>query len=110
MQAVCTAVAPYGWRALTAEMVARRLLGAVDRLAVLELMGTTAFCNGLELAAAHPADRDDDRVEPLVHVMAGFRWRDVTLTQLVHLLLEALDRWWSGRQGFERDLARLLDD
>src|SRR5947209_20615308 len=41
VQAVCAAVGACGWRSLTAEMVIRRLLGAVDRLLVLELTGAT---------------------------------------------------------------------
>src|SRR3954447_2275180 len=110
VQALCAAVGPYGWRALTAEMVARRLLGAVDRLSVLELIGATTALSDPQLAAVSPVDRDDDRLEPLVHLMAGFRWRDVTLTRLVQLLLEALDKWWSHREAFEHELARLLDD
>src|SRR3954469_12522109 len=110
VQAVCVAIGPYGWRALTAEMVARRLLGAVDRLSVLELIGATTAVSDPHLAAVCPVGGDDDRLEPLVHLMAGFRWRDVTLTRLVQLLLEALDQWWAQREAFEHALARLLDD
>src|SRR3954466_10164150 len=110
VQALCAAVGPYGWRALTAEMVARRLLGGVDRLSVLELIGATPAGSDPELAAVSPVDHDDDRLEPLVHLMASFRWRDVTLTRLVQLLLEALDQWWLHRDALELELARLLDE
>src|SRR3954453_18488084 len=92
--AICTAVETYGWRALTAEMVVRRVLGALDGLLVLEVIGATPGGCACDLASLDPADRGDDRIEPLVHVMASFRWRDVTLTRLVELLLEALDQWW----------------
>src|SRR3954467_9958437 len=89
VQALCAAVGPYGWRALTAELVARRLLGAVDRLLILEVTGATEGGSARDdLASIEPADRSDDRVEPLVHLMATFRWRDVTLTRLVQLLLD----------------------
>jgi hypothetical protein len=110
VQAICAAVGPDGWRALTAEMVARRLLGAVDRLLVLEVIGATLGASARDLASVEPADRSDDRIEPLVHLMAGFRWRDVTLTRLVQLLLEALDQWWLRRDAFEHELACLLDE
>jgi hypothetical protein len=42
--------------------------------------------------------------------MASFRWRDLTLTRLVELLVEALDQWWARRGAFEAGLARLLDE
>src|SRR3954468_10301998 len=108
--AICNAVEPYGWRALTSEMVVRRLLGAVDRLLVLEGIGETPGESARDLTSVEPADRGDDRIEPLVHLMASFRWRDVTLTRLVQLLLEALDQWWSRREAFEDEIARLLDE
>jgi hypothetical protein len=91
-------------------MVARRLLGAVDRLLVLELFGATQGASVRELAAVEPVDRRDDRLEPLVVLMAGFRWREVTLTRLVQLLLEGLDQWWLRRVAFEQEIAHLLDD
>jgi hypothetical protein len=91
-------------------LVARRVLGAVDRLLVLEVIGATQGGSARDLAAIEPADRSDDRIEPLVHLMASFRWRDVTLTRLVQLLLEALDQWWLHRDAFEHELARLLDE
>ena len=47
---------------------------------------------------------------PLVHLMANFRWRAMTLTRLVQLLLEALDQWWLRRDEMEAGLARLLDE
>src|SRR4051794_1245575 len=87
VQAICAAVGPYGWRALTADMVARRLLGAVDRLQVLEVIDVTEAGTPPELGDVEPVDRSDDRIEPLVHLMASFRWRHMTLTRLVQLLL-----------------------
>jgi len=108
--AVCAAVGPYGWRGLTAEMVARRLLGAMDRHLVLDVIGVRDAGSALELGDVEPVDHNDERLEPLVHLMASFRWREMTLTRLVQLLLEALDQWWSRRQAFEGELARLLDE
>src|SRR4051794_31838207 len=111
VRATCAALAPYQWRALTSEMVARRVLGAVDRLLVLEIIGATQ-CGIVhdDLAAIDPVCPSDDRIEPLVHLMASIRWRDLTLTCVVQLLLEALDQWWLRRDAFQHELARLLDD
>src|SRR4051794_5707919 len=108
--AICNAFEPYGWRVLTAEMVVRRVLGAADRVLVHELIDPSTDVRACELASPEPADCDDDRIEPLVHVLAGFRWRDVTLARLVQILLEALDQWWLRRGEFEHELARLLDE
>ena len=108
--AICTACEPYEWRTLTAEMVVRRVLGAADRLLVLEVIVETPGVRVRELASLEPADRDDDRIEPLLDLLASFRWRDVTLARLVQILLEALDQWWSRRDEFEHELARLLDE
>jgi len=108
--AICTAFEPYEWRTLTAEMVVRRVLGAADRLLVLEVIVETPGVRVRELASLEPADRDDDRIEPLLDLLASFRWRDVTLARLVQILLEALDQWWSRRDEFEHELARLLDE
>lgn|SRR4051794_11614519 len=110
VQAICAAVGPYAWRALTADMVARRLLGAVDRLLVLEVIGATDVGGAPELALVEPVEGNDERLEPLLHLMASFRWRELTLTHLVQLLLEALDQWWSRREAFDDEIARLLDE
>jgi len=108
--AICNAFEPYGWRALTAEMVVRRVLGVADRLLVLEFIVATPDVRARELASLEPADCDDERIEPLVHVLDSFRWRDVTLARLAQILLEALDQWWLRRDEFEHELARLLDE
>src|SRR4051794_23467292 len=62
VQAICAAVGPHGWRALTAEMVVRRLLGAADRLLVLEGISATQGESARDLTAIEPAERDDDRL------------------------------------------------
>ena len=108
--AICTAFEPYEWRTLTAEMVVRRVLGAADRLLVLEVIVETPGMRVRKLASLEPADRDDDRIEPLLELLASFRWRDVTLARLVQMLLEGLDQWWLRRDEFELELARLFDE
>src|SRR5438105_3278355 len=65
--AICTAFEPYEWRTLTAEMVVRRVLGAADRLLVLEVIVETPGVRARELASVEPAGRDDDRIGPLLH-------------------------------------------
>ena len=64
-QAICAAVGPYGWRALTAEMVVRRLLGAEDRLLIVQVIGETRGASARDLGTIEPVDRSDDRIEPL---------------------------------------------
>jgi hypothetical protein len=91
-------------------MVVRRLLAAVDRLLVLEIIGENPADTARELAAADPVDRRDDRIEPLVQVLSGTRWRDATLTGLVQVLLDTLDYWWILRDSLEDELARVLND
>jgi len=110
VQAVRAAVGACGWRTLTAEMVVRRLLGAVDRLMILEVIGAQPDAGAGDQASVEPADPGDERIEPLVHLMASFRWRAITLSRLVQLLLDALAQWWLRRDEFERGLARLLDE
>jgi hypothetical protein len=110
VQAICAVIGAYGWRALTAEMVARRVLGAVDCLLVLEVIGATPNASAHDLASVEPVDCSDDRIEPLVHLMGSFRWRTITLGRLVQVLLEALDDWWSRRDELDAGLARLLDE
>src|SRR4051794_22277102 len=109
VRALCGAVDPFGWRSLTAETVVRRVLGALDRLVVLEVMDAAADC-GRELAEVEPVERSDDRIEPLVAAMAVIRWRDLQLSRLVQLLLDALDQWWLHRDAVDRMIARLVDE
>jgi hypothetical protein len=109
LKAVCSVLAPYEWRALTPEMLARRVLGTVDQLAVLEIIGAVEGSLG-ELAGVDPVDRADDRIEPLVAAMSVIRWRDVQLSRLIQILLDALDQWWLRRDAVDRVLARLLDE
>lgn len=110
VQAICAAVGAYGWRALTAEMVVRRLLGALDGLLVSEVIGATPESTAIDLAVVEPADSGDARIDPMVQLLASFRWRALTLPRLVELVLEAHDQWWVRRIEFEDELARLLDD
>jgi hypothetical protein len=90
-------------------MVARRLLGALDRLLVLEMLGASPGGSVRELGAVEPVDRGDDRIEPIIAVMAAFRWRDATMTRVVQLLLAALDQWWLCRESLEQELTRILN-
>jgi hypothetical protein len=107
---VCSVLAPYEWRAFTPEMLARRVLGAVDQLAVLEVIDAAEGGSVRELAGVDPVDRADVRVEPLVAVMTVLRWRDVQLPRLTQLLLDALDQWWVRRDAVDLVIARLLDE
>jgi hypothetical protein len=83
---------------LTAEMLARQLLGALDRQRVLDLLAEVAMVGLPREPAFEPVDRRDERVAVLVAAMATFRWRSLTRSGMCHQLLAALDAWWLSRR------------
>jgi hypothetical protein len=95
--AVAAALAPYDWRGLTQRMLARRVIGAVDRQIVVRVL---AGVPGTEVGAdlpVEPADAGDDRVHPLVHALDGRQWRGWSLARLCAHLLRALESWHTER-------------
>jgi hypothetical protein len=110
MAAVTAALAPYVWRGLTDRMVARRVVGALDRHTVV---GFLSRVPGTDVGAAdpvEPAEPGDERVDVLVRVLADRHWRGLALDRLCADLLAALDTWEAEREAFLRDLRRLLED
>jgi hypothetical protein len=89
---------PYPWRRLTAQMLARHVVGAVDAL-------------DDPTGSGGPAPRDDRRVEPLVHVLQTqlCQWRALALGDLGRHLLAALDAWEAQDAWLDVELAWLLD-
>jgi hypothetical protein len=106
--AVCAELEPFEWRSLTPEMLARRVIGAVDRQAVHTLLSSTPGPGPAERGGREPVGRSDDRVDVLVECMSSYRWRTWTLPFVVRQLLGALDTWWMDRQRLEVELRRLV--
>src|ERR1700710_2537167 len=96
--AVCSELEPFLWRALTSEMLARRVIGAMDRRCVLALLEATAGPGPGGSGDVEPTDRHDERVAVLVAFLAEHRWRTWTLSRLAQQLVGTLDTWWARRQ------------
>jgi hypothetical protein len=107
--AVTDALAPYAWRALTDRMLARRVVGAVDRHTVVGLLSGVAGTDVGQHPPVEPADADDERVAYLMSALAGQRWRAWSLARLCTDLLTALQSWRAERDALESDLRRLLE-
>jgi hypothetical protein len=108
--AVTAALAPYAWRGLTDRMLARRVVGALDRHAVL---GFLTGLPGTDVGAAdpvEPAGSGDERVDVLVRALQDRHWRGLVLDQLSADLVAVLDSWGTRRAQFDRDLQRLLGE
>jgi hypothetical protein len=107
---VAAALAPYVWRGLTERMLARRVIGALDRHSVV---GFLTGLPGTDVGAAdaiEPADVNDERVDVLVRVLQERHWRGLALGRLCADLVAALDAWEAARQAFHRELRRLLEE
>ena len=108
--AIAAALAPYAWRDLTDRMLARRVVGAVDRQVVLTWL---AGLSGTDVGVAgpvEPAQPGDERVDVLVRVVEVRPWRRQSLDRLCADLTAALDAWRDERDAFHRDLRRLHEE
>jgi len=106
VEATVAALAPYGWRDFTDRMVARRVVGAVDRCSVL---GLIASLPGTEVGVVwplEPAEPGDARVDVLARVLRDLPWRRLSLARLCVQLVAALDEWQTGRDALHSDLRR----
>jgi hypothetical protein len=79
-------------------MLARRVVGALDRQRILDLLAEVAAVSLPDEPAIELADRTDERVAVLVAAMATFQWRSLTRAGLCRQLLAALDSWWLSRR------------
>ena len=105
--ALSAALAPYAWSQATPEMLARRLVGVLDRQWLLgELPGPRP---SVRLGDVVPADPGDERVELLVAMLRTLRWRVLTRTALCRQLVSALESWSVRRQLAELELGWMLD-
>lgn len=108
--AVAATLAPYAWRGFTDRMLARRVVGAVDRFVVLGfLAGLPGADVGIE-AAVQPAEVGDERVDALLWALDGRQWRRWALARLCAELVAVLDAWDAERESLESDLRRLLEE
>ena len=106
---MAAALAPYAWREFTERMLARRVVGAVDRWVVIRfLSGLPGSDIGIE-AAVEPAEAGDERVDALLCVLNPQQWRGWALSRLCAELVAALDAWHADRESLESDLRRLLE-
>jgi hypothetical protein len=105
--ALSAALAPYTWSQTTPEMLARRVVGVLDRQWLLgELPDPRP---PVRLGDIIPADPADERVELLVAMLRTLRWRVLTRTALCHQLVSALEKWSVHRRLVDIELGWLLD-
>jgi hypothetical protein len=107
--AVAAALTPYAWRGLTERMLARMVVGAVDRHSVVRLLLTVPGTQVGELGPVQPADTVDERAGALVSSLDGHQWRAWSLERLCAELVEALSSWQAHRESLDSDLRRLLE-
>jgi hypothetical protein len=109
MAAMSAALAPYSWRGFTERMLARRVIGAADRQAIVDFVACIPGTQVHGLEPVEPAAPDDERVEALVHALEGRLWRQWSLARLCAELGSALERWHAERVAFHSGLRRLLE-
>jgi len=85
------ALGPFAWKGWTEEMVARRIVAALDR-------------------EPWPVPRSDERVEVVQDALADCRWRVLSSAGLARRAIAALDAWQQRRQWLDIELAWLLDE
>jgi hypothetical protein len=108
LQAIHSALAPYAWERLSTEMLARRVLGALDRYWLHEELARV--CGALEPdTEVEPAGWDDERVRVLAHALDESHWRSLALAVVCRQALATLDAWRQERQWLDIELTWLLD-
>ena len=107
---VAASLAPYAWRSFTVRMLARRVVGAVDRHSVLCFLGTLPGTDVGAVDTPDPAEARDDRVDFLVGELEGRSWRGWSLPHLCSYLRGALEVWQADRDALHSGLRRLLED
>jgi hypothetical protein len=100
--AVAEVLAPFAWRDFTDRMLARRVVGAVDRYVVLRFVSTIPGARAGGIGPVDPADVDDARVDALVRTLGARQWRAFSLDRLCAELIAALAAWqadWESAPG-----------
>jgi hypothetical protein len=85
------ALGPFAWKGWSEEMVARRIVAALDRDTALP-------------------PHDDERVDVVQDALADCRWRVLSSAGLARRVIAALDAWHQRRQWLDIELAWLLDE
>jgi hypothetical protein len=107
---IAAQLAPYPWRDFTEQMLARRVVGAVDRVRVTAFLADLAGTDIGPVDPLEPAEPGDERVDVLTQVLRDRRWRGLALDRLSEVLLAALDGWYRDRDELDRGLRRLLGE
>ena len=106
---VAAALAPYAWRDFTARMLARRVVGALDRYVVLDFISDLPGVDAGTVEAIEPAESGDARVDALVRGLDGEQWRSWSLLRLCTDLVSCLEAWHAALDSSDPDLWRLDD-
>lgn len=107
---VNAALAPYAWRELTAQMVARRVVAALDQHSLTTLLAAIPGARLMSMHPLEPAALDDSRVAVLADMLERHRWRDYTLDSLALQMLGTLAAWQLDRDRLDAELRQLLDE
>jgi hypothetical protein len=108
--AVSATLAPYAWREFTDRMLARRVVGAVDRHVVVGFLAGLPGADAGTDEPVEPAEAGDERVDALLWALDGHQWRAWALDRLCARLVAVLEAWHAERGSLESDLRRLLED
>jgi hypothetical protein len=95
--AIGEALQPYAWRSLSPQMVARRIVGALD---VENRQPSEPF---------EPAPANDERVDVIEWALSRCGWRAFTIEGIARHSLAALRTWRQERAWLDIELAWLLD-
>jgi hypothetical protein len=103
---IVEALKPYAWQRLSAELLARLVIGCLDRQF---LQRELAGVGDLEASAPlHPAAHDDERVDVVCRALRGCHLRVLTLTAVGTQALRALDAWQDRRRRLDIELSWML--
>ena len=108
--AVAAALTPYAWREFTDRMLARRVVGAMDRHQVVCFLSGLPGTDVGVVDAVEPAEVADERADALVWALDGQLWRGWSLARLCAHLTSTMEKWQAERESLESDLRRLLED
>ena len=98
------ALAPCAWRELPERMLARRVIGALDRYVVLHFLSDVPGVDVGPVQAIDLAEADDARVDVLVGELDGRQWRSRSLVELAADLVASLEAWYAARGSLDPDL------